>query len=306
MADVGVAGANFSVKPRGPFDLANQNRFFGGWPTLPGEQTALVLSFPVEGWDGSAAVVLRQARSNAGQAAGQITGQIFGSSKNVPKAKEQALAALSLDVDGSGWPAVGERDPVIGELQKKYGLVRPVLFHSPYEAAAHFMIGHRISMLQARAIRVRVAEEFGEAIQVGSTKFYAFPMPQRLLEIKSIKGLPERKIERLHGVARAALSGLLDREQLRARAKKSLAETLKELQDIHGVGPFFASGILFRGAGLVDELMDDARTLRTVQQAYKKTESLTVEQLKTIAEAWRPYRTWATILQHIWARREAA
>ncbi len=46
--------------PQGPFDLANQNQYFGGWPTLPDDPGAIVIAFPVEGWQGSAAVVLRQ------------------------------------------------------------------------------------------------------------------------------------------------------------------------------------------------------------------------------------------------------
>ncbi|HEU0317335.1 MAG TPA: hypothetical protein VFR49_08395, partial [Solirubrobacteraceae bacterium] len=133
---------DFELLPSGPFDLAGQNRHFGGWPTLPGDPGALVMAFPVEGSEASAAVLLRQAPD------GRLHGEVHGAPEPVVAraAADQALAALSLDADGSGWPAVGERDPGLGELQARYGWLRPVLFHSPYEAAAAFVIGHRISI----------------------------------------------------------------------------------------------------------------------------------------------------------------
>ncbi|MFO0704646.1 MAG: DNA-3-methyladenine glycosylase 2 family protein [Candidatus Andersenbacteria bacterium] len=287
------------ARPRGPFDLANQNQFFGGWPTLADEPGALVLSFPVEGWDGSAAVVLRQTKTN-----GRVTGEVYGTTHAPAKAKAQALAALSLDQDGTGWPAIGKRDPVIGALQKKYRLLRPSLFNSPYEAAAHFIIAHRISMLQGRAIRARMAEEFGEAIRVGRETFYAFPTPQRLLQIKKIKSLPARKIDRLHGVAQAALEGTLDRAYLRKKASASSDQALEELQRIAGIGPFFASGILRRGAGLVDSITRDSMTRYAVQKAYRLPQPPNDAQLDAIADRWHPYRMWAIIVLHIWVRRE--
>jgi DNA-3-methyladenine glycosylase II len=48
---------------------------------------------------------------------------------------------LSLDHDGAGWPAVGERDPVIARLQAQYNYLRPVCFYSSYEAATSFVLG---------------------------------------------------------------------------------------------------------------------------------------------------------------------
>ncbi|GAC1332607.1 MAG: hypothetical protein NVSMB17_11950 [Candidatus Dormibacteria bacterium] len=45
----------FEVTPSGPFDLENENRYFGGWPTVAG---AVAMAFPVEGWKSSAAVAV--------------------------------------------------------------------------------------------------------------------------------------------------------------------------------------------------------------------------------------------------------
>jgi hypothetical protein len=38
----------FRIEPGGPFSLANANRFFGGWPTLPADPSAIVTSQAVQ------------------------------------------------------------------------------------------------------------------------------------------------------------------------------------------------------------------------------------------------------------------
>jgi hypothetical protein len=98
------------------------------------------MAFPVEGWRGSCAVSLKQDKS------GRLEGEVLGPHILHPRAKEQALASLSLDIDGEKWPQVGKNDNVIYKLQEKYNYLRPVLFHSPYETAAAFIIGHRTSI----------------------------------------------------------------------------------------------------------------------------------------------------------------
>jgi len=46
----------------------------------------------------------------------------------------------SLDHPAAEWPVAGERDPVLGQLQRERAWPRPVLFPSPYEAAAWSII----------------------------------------------------------------------------------------------------------------------------------------------------------------------
>jgi len=279
---------------RGPFDLANQNAYFGGWPRLR-DDSAIVIAFPVEGWEASTAVLVREVGVE------RLTFAVFGARGHEERAREQALATLSLDVDAVEWPEVGRRDERIGALQERYGFLRPVLFHSPYEAAANFIIGHRISMKQSRAIRTRMAEEIGASIEVDGQTFAAFPDPRRLLKLSEFPGLNAKKIERLHGVADAALSGILDRRRLRAMRMDA---ALQALRTIDGIGPFFASGILNRGAGVVDDITDDDLTKYAVQVAYELEEAPSQADTLRIAENWRPFRMWAEVLLHVWLRRE--
>ena len=286
---------SFEYMPKGPFDLTNQNQYFGGWPTLINKPEAIVIAFPVEGWKGSAAVVLWQNTD------GQVIGRVYGDRSIVEKAEQQALACLSLDIRAENWPIVGQRDAVIGELQIKYRFLRPILFHSPYEAAAGFVIGHRTTIRQKQALMKRMSQELGEKIEIDGQVFHAYPNPQTLLTLTTYKGLSELKIERLHAVAQAALEGILDRDRLRSLP---IDQALAKLRSISGIGSFFAQGILHRGAGLVDEVTNDDLTLYAVQNAYKLAKLPNQNQVLEIASLWKPFRMWATVLLHVWLRRE--
>lgn len=287
-----MPGTRFELAPRGAFNLNTAMSYFGGWPELDG---GAVMAFPVEVGGGSAVVVMRQHGD-------RVRGEVHGDG-DAEAAWRQALAAVSLDVDGSGFADVTARDPVIGRLWEEHGHLRPVLFHSAYEAAVAFLIGHRITIAQARKTRKRMAEELGAAIDVHGQVFHAFPAPPVLAGIDGFAGLSETRVERLHAVARAAVEGRLDRDHLRAMPE---ADALGELRTLPGVGAFFASGILARGAGLVDAITDDDLTPRAVELAYglpaRPDRAGVLEQ----AEAWRPYRMWALVLLHVWLRRQPA
>ena len=278
------------IAPAGPFELAAQNRLFNPWPTRAGDLRSAVMGFPVEGWSGTAVVAVEQladgrvvieARSDDGA--------------DLPRAAEQAAAALSLDIDATRWPGVAERDPVVAAILRRTGPIRPSLFHSPYEAAAAFVIGHRISVTQARILRERIARACGPALMLGDEAVAAFPDPRAVLALDSVPGLNGVKTARLHGVAQAALDGRLDRAALRALTAE---DALDLLRTIDGIGPFFAAGILHRGAGVPDVPLVDDRTLELMREAYERPDARPRE-LAAIVEGWAPFASWGATLMHL-------
>ena len=311
---VDTTSHTFSATPQGPFHLAAQSRRFGGWPGLAADADAIVMAFPVEGTEHAAAVVLRQPRDEVHVGGdmrhlrephrlhGAVTGEVHGCPPDVAdRAARQALAVVSLDIDGSGWPAVGERDRFIGDLHARYGYLRPTLFHSPYEAAAAFVIGHRISIKQGRALRARIANDFGTTISIGEEQFAAFPTPEQLLQAEALPWVSTTKLERLHGIARAAQDGWLSRDSLRAAAQE---QALARLQSLPGIGSFFAQGILHRGAGSIDAIIDDEITRLAIAHGYGLEPPIDGDTVQQIAGRWRPYRFWTVVLLHVWARNE--
>ena len=284
----------FTLVPRGAFSLAASIRFLEGFTPASYSNASdgvLELAFPAEGsW--------RTVGVRVSQAAETVNAEIVSPAAPGPdlvaEVRPQVERILSLDVDGSGFPEVGERDPVIGEVQRRYPGLRPVGFWSPYEAAAWTIIGHRIRITQAATLKARIAERLGEPVSFGGRVVHAFPSPQRLAKLDTFPGLAGRKPEWLRSLAQAALDGYLDAARLRAMPA---GEALADLKKLPGIGDFSAGLTLLRGAGAPDAVPNaEPRLARAVALAYGLPGPATAEQVQRISENWRPYRTWVTLL----------
>jgi DNA-3-methyladenine glycosylase II len=290
----------FELPVHGPFSLAAAMDFAGGFPAGIGGggvgDRSITMAFPIEGVEASAAVKLWQDASGSVRARTDVPEEL------VEAAARQAARSLSLDHDGTGWPDVGDRDPVIGELQRQYGFLRPVCFYSAYEAVTSFVIGHRISRVQGASIKRALSAELGDRPTIEGVEVRAFPRPSRLLELERVKGLSDEKVRRLHALARAALDGRLDTERLRALPAE---EALAELRTLPGVGPFTADSVLYRGCGVVDGLpASDDLTREVVGDLYGQAD-VSRATLEARADGWRPYRMWAVVLLRVgWTRRQ--
>jgi DNA-3-methyladenine glycosylase II len=285
----------FTLVPRGPFSLAASIAFLEGFTPASYSGAAngvLELAFPVEGSWRTAGVRVRQ--NGGGTVLAEIVSPAEPDAGLVAEIRPQLERILSLDVDGTGFPAVGERDPVVGEVQQKYPGLRPVGFWSPYEAAAWTIIVRRIRITQGAVIKARMTERLGEPVSFGDRVVHAFPPPQRLAELDTFPGLIGPKPEWLRSVARAALDGQLDAARLRAMPPE---EALADLKKLPGIGDFSAGLTLLRGAGSPDVVPSgEARLARAVELAYGLPGPATSEQILAISQNWRPYRTWVTLL----------
>ena len=274
---------------QGAFSLAASTRFLEGFAPAgafaAGEQRELALAFPVEGdWRTAGAVV----REDGGRVVAEVIGAVEPAVVGA-----QLARILSLDVDGTGFPAVGARDPIVGALQQRYPGLRPVGFWSPYEAAAWAILSQRMRTAQAARVKQRLAERHGTVVDVGGRRLAALPAPRVLRGIGEIEGLPARKLPWLHGIADAALAGTLDAARLRALEPE---RALTELRDLPGIGPFGAELILIRGALHPDVFPAHERSVHAeVARAYQLDDP-TPEQLEEIADRWRPYRSWVSLL----------
>jgi DNA-3-methyladenine glycosylase II len=281
--------AVIELTPRGPFDL----RLMAGFGFGPGtgqpepREPVMRLAFCLDDLQGHAGVVLRQ------EADGVVRGAVEGDGE--PDAVNAQLARiLSLDHDGEAWMGVGERDRVIAELQRRYPGLRPPLFHSPYEAAAWAIISTRRPARQATIARREIAERLGRTFALEGERLAAFPTPRRLLELEPMKGLAEEKVARLRAVAEAALAGRLDPQRLRGLDPD---EAQAGLQELPGIGPFYAMLVLVRSSGHADLLpLGERRVLACAAHYYGLDGPPSPERFAELAEAWRPFRTWATVL----------
>ena len=283
---------SFTITPDGPFSLAAAAGFgFGpntGRPVY--RDAAMKLAFTTDDFTHQADVSLNQRDD------GVVTGEIE-SDGDIDAITRQIARILSLDHSGSDWLKIGEQDPVLGRLQTEFTGLRPVLFHSPYEAAAWSIISARRQRSQGTVIRNRLAASHGRIYGEGAEAMYAFPTPAQLLEVREVQGLDDTRIERLHAVAEAALAGDLDPARLLALGSEA---GLALLTTIPGIGPFYGTLILLRATGATDFVTgEEPRLASYLGHLYDLGGEATDAQIAGIMDGWRPFRTWSSVLARV-------
>ena len=282
--------STFTIVPTGPFSLRESVEFGFGQRHAEVFDGVMRLAFCLDDFSGQVGVVLRQDRAGVH---GEIVGAV-GASVDKRAVRGQVARMLSLDREASGFAEVGLRDPVIGALQAAAPGLLPPLFHSPYEAAVWSVLSARRPALQMAKVRDQLAAQHGRVFDLAGKQVAALPTPAQLLRVTEFPGIPAEKLARLHGVARAAIDGLLDVERLQ-RLGPQIAIT--EVQRIKGIGPFYASLIVIRAVGFTDVLPADEPLARDlVTRLYGLDHPCEPADLERIAEPWKPYRTWATVL----------
>jgi DNA-3-methyladenine glycosylase II len=280
------------ITPEGPFSLAAAASFgFGpntGRPKPDGD--SMSLAFVADDLVHHAAAFVTQDADDL------LHCSVFGDA-DPDLVVNQVRRVLSLDHSGLDWAEIGLRDPVAGRLQTAFPGLRPVLFHSPYEAAAWAILSQRRHRTQATVVRRRLSLTYGHTFALPNGDVEAFPTPSELLAIGSFPSLEPQRIDRLHTIARAALDGLLEPDRLLDMAPDA---ALAHLQKLPGIGPSYATLILLRATGATDILtLGEPRLPSFVGHYYGLAHPATQEELATIAEGWRPFRTWTAVLMRV-------
>ena len=285
---------SFTIRPLGDFSLAESALFGFGQRMHPIDPTSqevrfdgiMRLAFCLDNYRDQAGAELRQDEHG-------VHVVVHGSG-DLEKIEGQVARVLSLDQDGRGFVEVGERDPVIGRLQRAAPGLRPPLFYSPYEAAVWSVLSTRRPSWQASMVRAALSQSHGATFDLAGELHTALPTPSQLLEVTTFPAIDPDRLKRMHGVARAAMDGVLDLTRLKDLGPQ---EAMIEVQRIPGIGPFYAALIVIRSTGFVDVLPDrEPKVLGLVQTLYRLPEAATQARFEAIAQAWRPWRTWATVL----------
>jgi DNA-3-methyladenine glycosylase II len=286
----------FEITPQGPFSLAEAAMFGFGHRHETRFDGVMRLAMCLDDFSTQVGVELRQPGRS-------VHATVVGSGE--PEVvRRQVARMLSLDHDARDFLAVGQRDPAIGELQATAPGLRPPLFASPYEAAIWAVISSRRAAKQATIVRDRLGAQHGRILPVAGQDTAALPTPSQLLRVNQVPGLPAPRVPWLHGIARAALDGQLDAAEL---AALDPLIALRRLRSLAGIGPFYAELILLRACGVTDVLpANEPRVLALAGELYGLDRPMTVEEFADRAEAWRPWRTWTTVLIRAVTRRRPA
>jgi DNA-3-methyladenine glycosylase II len=199
--------------------------------------------------------------------------------------KRQVARVLGVDQDVERFEAIVARDPALKKLARP--AFRPVVAYSPYAMAGWSVLSQRTRMAQAAKLQIAIAEAAGDVVEIDGDTIASFPRPQSILARDGFKGVQPEKWTRLQAVARAALDGRLERDRLLGMPYE---EARADLLAIRGVGAWTADAILVRGCGPTDLLpLAEPRLHEMVGRLYGK-------RVEEVAERWRPFRTWVSVL----------
>ncbi len=277
------------ITPVGRFDLTQSINFGFGQREAAPDAATMPLGFVLDGYDEQVAAVVTR------QPSGRLALDIGGAGpKSLDAVGAQVARVLSVDVDATGWDALGDRDPLIGQLQRVRPGLRPPLFYSAYEALAWAVLSARRPRQQMAKVRADLSVAHGATIDVGGQRIPVMPTPRQLLTVDAFPGLSAEKIERLHGVARAALQGRLGTAELRALP---IGEAAARLRELDGIGPFYAELVIVRALGHVDVLPTaEPQLLALAGELTGAGRALSPTELEAYGrEHWIPWRTWACV-----------
>ena len=208
--------------------------------------------------------------------------------------RRQVARVISLDHDGEAFHQLCAADPVLSAVHAVAPGFRPANFYSPYEAAVWSIISARRARPQGINVRKRMSEAHGVGFDLAGERTLAVPTPSLLLAVESVPGLPADRIPRLRAVAEAAQQGKLSADRLRTMPPE---EAKTELQQLPGIGPFYSALIVIRSLGHADVLsIEESRSREAIQRLYGIDHELSDAELTEIAEGWRPFRTWVTVM----------
>ncbi|MBO1900800.1 DNA-3-methyladenine glycosylase 2 family protein [Leucobacter weissii] len=200
---------------------------------------------------------------------------------------------LDLDADPAQIGGALGPDPRLAPLLSRRPGLRLPGARNPQEFALGTVLGQQVSLAAARTLQGRLAEAFSVAPPPGSASEFR-PAPDAAgiadtdpAELRERLGLTRARAETLRDVARALATGL----DLGPGADRGHARA--ELAALRGIGPWSVELIAMRALGDPDAFPAGDLILRRALGARTDRET------RSLAEAWRPFRGYAT--QHLWA-----
>ena len=291
--------ARLQLRPRGPYSLAAGSRFLEGFAPAShegaGEDGHLHVGFCVEGDWKPVGVCLRETATG-------VSASIYGAADR-QTLRAQLARILSIDVDGSRFAAVGDRDPVIGRLQHRHPGLRPVCFFSPYEAAAWALISHRVRIVQAAQIKERITKGAGAPGRHPWRRARCLPKPSPPTAAQTHAGPVRSQGRRTCGPSPTRPIRTCSTPPACGRfppGTRSLSS-----RNCAGIGGFSAQLILVRGAGEPDLLpSSEPRLARAAALAYGLDGLPSQQELERMGTRWAPYRSWVSFLLRVFLEEE--
>jgi AraC family transcriptional regulator of adaptative response / DNA-3-methyladenine glycosylase II len=185
---------------------------------------------------------------------------------------DRVRAMFDVDVDIAAIEKHFARDETLGPLIKTHRGIRVPGCWDPFEMAIRAIVGQQISVAGATTLMTRIASRHGVKAQ-------------SLMRARTNPGMPQTRWNSIRGLARAVARG----EVSFARGA-TLDESIAGLTAMPGIGPWTAHYIAMRALREPDAFPHTDLGIR------KAAGMISDRELLARAEAWRPFRSYATML----------
>ena len=161
-----------------------------------------------------------------------------------------------------------------------------------FEMAVRAVLGQQITVKAASTLAARIVETYGTPVQTGIEGLtHLFPLPEDILALDGAienhlgaLGVIASRSNTIYELARILVQGEIDFD-LCAQPE----EEMKKLMTIRGIGGWTAQYIAMRAMEWPDAFLETDAGVKKALQPY------TAKELLKMAEAWRPWRSYATV-----------
>ena len=189
-----------------------------------------------------------------------------------PSQAERVRRMFDVEADVAAIEKRFRRDSLLGPLIRRHRGIRVPGSWDPFEMAVRAIVGQQVSVAGATTIMARIASRHGVR-------------PESLMRARANPGMPEARWNCIRGLARAVARG-----EVTFRRGATLDESIAGLTALPGIGPWTAHYIAMRALREPDAFPHTDLGVR------KAAGMIGDRELLTRAEAWRPFRAYATML----------
>lgn len=207
---------------------------------------------------------------------------------------------FDLDTDLSVFYRLARRDEVLAPLVKKFHGYRIMSHPDLFESLIWAVLGQQINVQFAYTLKQRFVEKYGTFVEHGGAKYFLFPTPEVVMNIKAEDLLPlqfsRQKAKYTINIAEAFANGIVSKESLRG---KSLLEARDELVKIKGIGNWTANYALMRTFRYPDAFpLEDVALHKALQIQFRMRARPTLDRVKKIFRRYKGWEAYATI--YLW------
>jgi AraC family transcriptional regulator of adaptative response / DNA-3-methyladenine glycosylase II len=276
----------FRLRFRPPYNWQGMLRFLSpratpGVEWVEGESYSRTIS-----WNGSHGSVLLSPDESR---EGLVVRVQFGDPRALFFIVERLRAMFDLNAD---WAAIApslRADPILSKrVDAEPGLRVPGCW-SGFELTIRAILGQQITVKGATTLAGSLVRTFGKPFPCTNHLTHLFPTPEDLADADlTTIGLPKARAATLRALARAVSDGRIQFEGI-----VSPEDFLQRLCEIPGIGKWTAQYVAMRALGEPDAFPSgDLGLLRAMDLASSSD-------LERRAEAWRPWRSYATM--YLWS-----